>query len=235
MKLFGFRKGEEDEGEKPRVYYGVKYVGGHVLYPEWFDAFIVLWNHQLEVKDDYHDEAIMVFPYEKMKSIANMDEAKISAGRVIALGIIGALWKKNHIYTVLEGYEEMEGMDVTIVLDFHNKITDAQRDIYDRMESAKRSRLVKTSNQQQSNEQIRNRESKKNKDDAYKSELHETIQDVGSRANTLTCSKCAKTNPSNSNFCNYCGSPFSLSCPTCGHTNPYGGLFCGKCGSKLGG
>jgi ribosomal protein L40E len=52
------------------------------------------------------------------------------------------------------------------------------------------------------------------------------------KVDTLICSKCAKTNPCDSNFCNACGSPFSLSCSTYVHTNPYGALFCGKCGSN---
>jgi len=142
--MFHIRKQKKEKNpdeveEKPVIYYGVKYVGGHILYPEWFDANIVLWNHQLEVKDDYQKDAIMVFCYEKIKSVTNMDEAKISAARVIAFGVIGALWKKNHLYTVLEGYDEMEGMDVAIVLDFHGKITDAQRDIYARMMAARKS------------------------------------------------------------------------------------------------
>jgi len=96
------------------------------------------------------------------------------------------------------------------------------------------SNVVKTLNQQLSNIQIGDGESGQTKEQTQ-AELHEAIEDLGEKATTLSCPKCGKPNPSNSNFCNYCGSPFSPSCSKCGHSNPSGALFCGKCGSKLSG
>ncbi len=63
--MFHIRKQKKEKNpdefkEKPVVYYGVKYVGGRILYPEWFDANIVLWSHQLEVRDDYQKDAIIL-------------------------------------------------------------------------------------------------------------------------------------------------------------------------------
>ncbi|MFI5423498.1 MAG: hypothetical protein WB587_11495 [Nitrososphaeraceae archaeon] len=48
-----------------------------------------------------------------MTNIQNMDEKKISALRVVGLGlvfvplaIVGAVWKKKHIYTVIQYNDE---------------------------------------------------------------------------------------------------------------------------------
>jgi len=73
-----------------------------------------------------------------MQNIENTIEKKISALRVIVLGlilvpltIVGALWKKNHIYTIIRfrGYFD----DKMIVLDFDENIDSAQSVIYRRM------------------------------------------------------------------------------------------------------
>ncbi len=43
---------------------------------------------------------LLTIPYSSMINIENMDEKKIEAERVVMFGIIGALWKKRHIYTI---------------------------------------------------------------------------------------------------------------------------------------
>jgi hypothetical protein len=70
-----------------------------------------------------------------MTDIANIDKEKISAGRVVGLGlilpdlaIVGALWKKNHRYTVIQ-YKD--GIDTpSIIIDFGEYIDEAQPLIY---------------------------------------------------------------------------------------------------------
>ncbi|MGA9743807.1 MAG: hypothetical protein WBQ16_04260 [Nitrososphaeraceae archaeon] len=64
-----------------------------------------------------------------------MDEQKISADRVIGLGlifvplaIVGAMWKKRHIYTVIRYTDEIDKQ--TIVLDFEDNIDEYQPYIY---------------------------------------------------------------------------------------------------------
>ena len=66
-----------------------------------------------------------------MTNIENMDEQKLSALRVIGFGVIGALWKKKHRYTVLQYKDGTENR--AIVLDFHNDIDLVQPLIYGRM------------------------------------------------------------------------------------------------------
>jgi hypothetical protein len=66
-----------------------------------------------------------------MTNIENANEDRISAMRIAMLGIVGGLWKKKHVYTVIQYKDEIE--ERTIVLDFGNKIEEAQPLIYRKM------------------------------------------------------------------------------------------------------
>lgn len=78
-----------------------------------------------------------------MTNIENANEDKISAMRVAALGlvflplaIVGAMWKKKHVYTVIQYKDEIG--EKTTVLDFRNKIDEAQPLIYHKMLDSKK-------------------------------------------------------------------------------------------------
>jgi hypothetical protein len=80
----------------------------------------------------------LVIPYRSMKNIENMNEKRISILRVVALGlifvplaIVGALWKKNHIYTVIRFSDDSD--DQMIIVDFDQNLDSAQSVIYNRM------------------------------------------------------------------------------------------------------
>ena len=83
------------------------------------------------------DNPKLIIPYRFMQNIENTIEKKISALRVIVLGlilvltIVGALWKKNHIYTIIRFRDYFD--DKMIVLDFDENIDSAQSIIYKRM------------------------------------------------------------------------------------------------------
>ena len=84
------------------------------------------------------DNPKLIVPYRVMQNIENTSEKKISALRVIVLGlifiplaIVGALWKKNHIYTIIRFKDYFD--DQMIVLDFDENIDTAQSVIYRRM------------------------------------------------------------------------------------------------------
>jgi hypothetical protein len=72
-----------------------------------------------------------------MTNIENMDEHKISALRVVLLGIIGILWKKRYLYTVIQYSDGTD--DQTIVLDFGKKLDELQPLIYQKMLDSRRS------------------------------------------------------------------------------------------------
>ena len=66
-----------------------------------------------------------------MTNIESANEDKISAFRVAMLGIVGGLWKKKHVYTVIQYKDEVD--EKTIALDFGKKIDEAQLLIYHNM------------------------------------------------------------------------------------------------------
>ena len=83
------------------------------------------------------DNPKLIVPYRHIQNIENTSEKKISALRVIILGlifvplaIVGALWKKNHIYTIIRFRDYFD--DQMIVLDFDQNIDSAQSVIYKR-------------------------------------------------------------------------------------------------------
>lgn len=80
----------------------------------------------------------LTMPYSTITNIENLDEQKISAGRVIGLGlilpklaIVGAMWKKKHLYTVIHYKDELDSQ--TLVIDFDEYIDEAQPLIYHKM------------------------------------------------------------------------------------------------------
>jgi hypothetical protein len=118
--------------ENPDFYY-IKYLGGHKAFPTPTDTKMHFYQDRIEI-----DNPKMIVPYRFMQNIENTIEKKISALRVIVLGlifiplaIVGALWKKNHIYTIIRFRDYFD--DQMIVLDFDENIDSAQSVIYRRM------------------------------------------------------------------------------------------------------
>ena len=118
--------------ENPYCYY-IKYLGGHKAFPTPTDTKLHFHYDRVEI-----DNPKIVVPYRHIQNIENMNEKKISALRVVALGlifvplaIVGALWKKNHIYTVIQFRDFFD--DQMIILDFDENIDSAQFVIYKRI------------------------------------------------------------------------------------------------------
>jgi hypothetical protein len=118
--------------DNPNFYY-IGYLGGHKAFPTPTDTKMHFYYDRVEI-----DNPKLVVPYRHMKNIENTNEKKISALRVIVLGlifvplaIVGALWKKNHIYTIIRFRDYFD--DQPIVLDFDQNIDSAQSVIYKRM------------------------------------------------------------------------------------------------------
>jgi len=77
-------------------------MGGHVEYPKPTRCRLYLYEDRIEIENPD-----LVVPYNAITGIENMDEKKISAKRVVGLGlvfvplaIVGAMWKKT-TFTVL--------------------------------------------------------------------------------------------------------------------------------------
>jgi hypothetical protein len=119
--------------DNPESYY-IKYKGGHKAYPSPTATRMHFYGDRIEV-----DHPKLVIPYRFMKNIENMHEKKISAFRVLILGliflplaIVGALWKKNHIYTIIRFRDDYDN-DQLIIVDFDQNLDSAQSVIYKRM------------------------------------------------------------------------------------------------------
>ena len=129
------RDGERHRQHSPENpdFYFVKYLGGHKAFPTPTDTKLHFYHDRVEI-----DNPKLIVPYRYMQNIENTNEKKISPLRVIVLGlifvplaIVGALWKKNHIYTIIRFRDYFD--DQMIVLDFEENIDSAQSVIYRRM------------------------------------------------------------------------------------------------------
>jgi|SRR5215208_5658121 len=108
------------------------YIGGHKAFPKQKHTKVAIYHDRLEIL-----ELNLSIPYSFMKNIENMEDKKISKLRVVALGpIIGVLWKKKVLYTVItcnDGIDEQ-----TIVLDLGKGVDSIQPLIYQKMLLAKK-------------------------------------------------------------------------------------------------
>jgi hypothetical protein len=118
--------------DNPYFYY-IQYMGGHKAYPSPSSTTMHFYEDRIEVGSPK-----LVIPYRSMKNIENMTEKRISILRVVALGlifiplaIVGALWKKNHIYTIIRFSDYSD--DQMIIVDFNKNLDSAQSVIYNRM------------------------------------------------------------------------------------------------------
>jgi hypothetical protein len=138
--LFGFKKKEQSDNvvkEKPVVYGRVGYMGGHKAHPQPTSTQIFFYEDRIEL-GHAQEKTVLKIPYSSMTNIENFDEKKFAAERAIALGLIGALWKKKHIYTVIHYKDEFD--EQKIILDFEDNVQYAQGFIYKKMLEARKNR-----------------------------------------------------------------------------------------------
>lgn len=111
---------------------GVDYMGGHKLYPKKQRAVVHIERDGLRIEELDN----LQIPYSKIKSLENMDEARITKTRVLLMGpLIGLLWKKKFLYTVIEYNDGL--LDQSVILDCDKDADGIQRMIYARMLKAK--------------------------------------------------------------------------------------------------
>ena len=121
-----FEKGREDMYNIRK--FEAKYLGGHASYPgnKALSTTVIVYDSFLEVV-----RLGLRIPYSWISNVSNMDEKKISALRVIGLGvlflplaIVGAMWKKTKLYTVIQYHDGMQQQ--ALVLDFGKHIDEIQ-------------------------------------------------------------------------------------------------------------
>ena len=117
--------------EKPLDSGRVQYMGGHKAYPkpQWTEIFFY------EDRFEFEAYGLKVY-YNKIKDISNSkdrkrDTERLAAGLLFPPAALAYLWKKDHIYTIIE-YDD--GVDIQkIVIDFENNANYAQGLIYKKM------------------------------------------------------------------------------------------------------
>jgi hypothetical protein len=128
-------------------------MGGNPEFPKPIDSRVYLYRDRIELRfwngDYYNNESDLSVLFGSIVNIENMDEKKISALRVIGLGmvfiplaIVGAMWKKNHIYTVIK-YKE-DSAEKAIILDFRDNVEIVQGWIFRRLLNSRTSSKVTT-------------------------------------------------------------------------------------------
>jgi hypothetical protein len=120
-------------------YCNVKYMGGHIEYPKPCGCRLNFYNDRIELENPE-----LTIPYQSITNIENADEKSISAFRVVMFGIIGALWKKKHLYTIIQYRDSLD--ERTIVVDFDDIVDVMQPFIYRRMIRYRRSASLKSEN-----------------------------------------------------------------------------------------
>jgi hypothetical protein len=132
---------------KAEFKFDAKYLGGHGRYPNPSDKI------KIHVFSDRIEFGSFRIPFTYMNDIENMNAEKLSASRIVGLslvspelGTVGALWKKKHIYTVIQ-YTDGFHDEHALIFDFDNKLGRVQPILYDKMMSSRlaRNRLLKQS------------------------------------------------------------------------------------------
>jgi hypothetical protein len=108
-----------------------EYLGGHPAFPKKSNVHLILEAQNLVV----HELGLSI-PYRNIKRIENMTKDKITATRVLLLGIVGALWKKEQLYMVLTYRDKAAGNDLSMVFKME-KIEKVQPLIYQKMVNAR--------------------------------------------------------------------------------------------------
>ena len=146
--MFGFKKNKEKNDtvakEKPLDSGQIEYMGGHKAYPTSGKTDIFFYDDRIELGPS-QEKTLIKIRYSNMIDIENFDEKKFAAERAIMLGVIGALWKKKHIYMVIHYKDEVDKQKV--ILDFDHNVQYAQGLIYRKMlEARKKEKDDNTSN-----------------------------------------------------------------------------------------
>lgn len=122
--------------EKPRKFEG-EYIGGHPAYTEKKKTDVLVYHDRVEI-----EKLGIIIPIKDIKHIVNEDEEKVRKRRIVVLGLIflplailGAVWKKKFVYTVIEYKDTIEEHE--IIIDFGKHIKEAQPYIYEQIMKAR--------------------------------------------------------------------------------------------------
>ena len=106
-------------------YYEGEYLGGHSMYADKRPI-----NLSLAIDEIRISSLGLQIPYSAIKEVKNVNESNMKALRVIAFGVVGALWKKKETYLCLVYNDGIQDQNPVFKL---NNLDVAQREIYQRV------------------------------------------------------------------------------------------------------
>jgi hypothetical protein len=122
------------EKEIPFAKYGAEYIGGHPMYLQRQEVMVLLGESYMRLWGGGNGIDI---PYRDIKRVGNATSESITNTRLFMFGAAGGLFlEKRKLYTVID-YIDSIGDKISIVLDFHRKIDQAQSNIYLKMVAAR--------------------------------------------------------------------------------------------------
>jgi len=116
--------------EKTKTEFKGEYLGGHAAFPQAVYIRLQLEENVLRIHGLNLD-----IPYKAITEIKNVTKQKIDTDRVLLLGILGALWKKEELYLVLT-YADSSNMSQSMVFKIY-ELNEAQPAIYAKVVAAK--------------------------------------------------------------------------------------------------
>ena len=119
-------------GSKDKTAFKGEYLGGHSAYAKKQKVCLNVDPDCLKI-----EELSLSIPYNDIKKIENTTKDKLSAGRVVLLGVVGALWKKEERLLALTVTDNVLKQDQTLVFKM-DKLQDAQTAIYNRVAEARK-------------------------------------------------------------------------------------------------
>lgn len=102
--------------------YDATYLGGLSMYADKRNVKLSVCPNEVVI-----DALELHIPYSIIKEVKNVNESQIKALRVIALGVVGALWKKKENFLCLVYNDGIQDQNPVFRVD---KLDMAQRDIY---------------------------------------------------------------------------------------------------------
>lgn len=106
-------------------YFGGEYLGGHSMYADKRPMQLSVASDKISVSN-----LNLEIPYSAIKEVKNVNESHMKALRVIAFGVVGALWKKKENYLCLVYNDGIQDQNPIFKID---NLDVAQREIYQRV------------------------------------------------------------------------------------------------------
>jgi len=112
--------------------YKAKYMGGHSAYPKEMDVSLILKPETLDIP-----EFPATVAYPAITNVQSMGQDKLTAKRLLLVGIFAFAWKKKEQFMVLTYKDELGMTQNPVFRVAKGKINEVQPAIYQRMMNAK--------------------------------------------------------------------------------------------------